>query len=41
MLQLIGKALATIVGGVLLASLFCCACWHLFKLVGHPEVECL
>lgn len=38
MLQLIGEALATIFGGILLAALFCWVCWHLFKLVHHPEV---
>lgn len=38
MLQLIGEALATIFGGLLLAALFCWCCWRLFELVHHPEV---
>lgn len=37
LVQLVGEALATIAGGLLLATVFCWACWHVFKPIRHPE----
>ncbi len=37
LLQILGESLGTIVGGILIAGIFCWLCWHAFKLVRHPE----